>query len=220
MAKISSPIWHLETYCAIRYFSRRSDDAFELIDNDRSKGRLCLRYNDLFLKIVPKRHDRYFSFCNEMKQLARLRGLLWVPQIKGKIERSRYTVFAYQYYDMPNLHTLMKSQQLDIRARNKIAHQLNDLLDVMASHAVVHRDITPMNLLFDKSSGRLILIDFQWARHIDSEIGVSNRQEEKELRHCLSLAGGRYRIPGSPRSGYEHDQYSIGKIISELKANF
>jgi serine/threonine protein kinase len=220
MAKISKPVWWLETYCIERYFRRRSKCAFKCIHNSRSKGRLCLRYDHLFLKIVFKRHDRYFSFCNEMDRLVRLKRPVWAPRFRCRLERPRYTIFAYQFYEMPDLNTLMSSGKLSPKARHRIAVQLRFILDSMEKIGLMHRDITPANLLFDAASERLMLIDFQWARDLNEEIRVASPREHKMLAYCLSVAGGRYRKPGSASSGFEQDRYSVDKIIAELERPF
>lgn len=176
-----------------------------------------MRYNDLFLKIAVKRHGRYFSFQNEMDRLVKLRGQAWAPQFKRKIERHRYTIFIYRFYEIPDLKSLLETGQLSPDTRSVIVDQLHALLAALEQRGIVHRDITPANILFDTLSERVMLIDFQWARDVDNEIQVASPQEHKMLTYCLSVAGGRYRKPGDSRPGFEQDRFSVEKIIAELE---
>lgn len=229
MPKLSKPIWRLETHCIERHFKHRSRGAFQRIDNSRLKGRVCLRCNDLFLKIAIKRHGRYFSFQNEMDCILKLGEQVWAPRFRRKIEGHRFTIFVYQFYEMSDLKTLLKTRQLRLNTRKTIAGQLRSILSALEKKGIVHRDITPANILFDEVSERVMLIDFQWAREVDEEIQVGSPEEQKMLTYCLSVAGGRYRKPGKlsqpgdsnqpgdPPSGFELDRFSVGKIISELE---
>lgn len=217
MPKLSKPIWRLETRCIERYFKQRCRGEFQRIDNSRLKGRVCLRYKDLFLKVAIKRHGRYFSFRNEMDRLVQLNGEAWAPRFRRKIERRRYTIFVYQFYEMTDLKYLLKTGRLSSDTRGMIATQLRTLLVQLEKVGLIHRDITPENILYDEVSGRIMLIDFQWARDVDTEIQVTRPQDQKMLTYCLSVAGNRYRKPGGSAIGYELDRFSVGKIVSELE---
>lgn len=91
------------------------------------------------------------------------------------------------------------------------------ILDDLKRLNIVHRDITPSNLLFDKNNSKLILIDFEFATIGGKELNPDNKKSKQELdRVTKNNLGGKYRKPGDVFS-FESDKYSMDKIMRELK---
>ncbi len=147
-------------------------------------------------------------FENEARTIARLDH----PHIVTIFDVGR-TSTGQIYYTMPYL------PNGDLSARNlrdspeqvaNIVHALAEALGCAHDHGIVHRDVKPENVLFDKLD-RPLLADFG--------IAYSSAQHPRVTREGATLGSSGYMSPeqarGEPLDG-RSDLYSLGVVCYEL----
>ena len=98
-----------------------------------------------------------------------------------------------------------------------IEKQGRSILEQLSQLGIVHRDITPENVLFDIWKRHLVLIDFGFGTLNGKEVQTHSKEEKELLEHAVTYnLGGKYRKPNAEFS-YETDNYSFEKIIQELR---
>ena len=99
----------------------------------------------------------------------------------------------------------------------KIETQLGKILQELSELNLIHRDITPDNIMIDPKTKKIILIDFGYAIYQSEEIEVRTEEEKELLDFAVeNNLGGRHRKPGNNFS-HDSDRYSSNLIIEELK---
>lgn len=134
-----------------------------------------------------------------------------IPTLLAYFEQDGYLYLVQQFIEGQNL--LQEMRQNGAFSERQIREVLADVLPVLRfihRHQVIHRDITPMNILRRQSDDRLILIDFGIAKQINeaasgepgTRIGTEGYAPMEQFR------GGR-AFPAS-------DIYSLGATCLHL----
>jgi Nif-specific regulatory protein len=112
------------------------------------------------------------------------------------------------------VRSLIDAHRVDFGTFLKIASLLSQTVGDLHRHQIVHRDITPKNIIVNASEGKVRLIDFS----ISSRIGPENQQ----LGHSSVLQGTpAYMAPEQTGRmnravDYRADLYSLGVTFYEL----
>lgn len=150
-------------------------------------------------------------FNQEAVRLYELGEHAQIPTLLAYFEQDRYLYLVQQFIEGHNL--LQELKQKGPFSESRIRDLLNDLLPVLRfihQHQVIHRDITPMNILRRKSDDRLVLIDFGVAKQIN---------EETEPQPGTKIGTEGYSPIEQLRSGQAYpasDLYSIGATCIHL----
>lgn len=135
-----------------------------------------------------------------------------IPRIydHGYLYPFHYTIMDY----VPGVSVrqlLTAHRRLGIEQSQRIAHALAAVLDYIHTQGVIHRDITPSNLLIDRDTGRTALIDFGVAR----ELGTTSSTITPTT---IGTAG--YMAPEqvvAPQNAtYHSDLFSMGVVLFEV----
>ena len=124
-------------------------------------------------------------------------------------------------------------QETDLRTEDisRIAYQLLQAVDHCAQHKIIHRDITPQNIMFQDASPQspLRLIDFG-AGALDTEFMASLRSRGSDAKSQLSPLGRHTTFAGTPfynspemfqkRYTQKTDIFSIGVTLYVLSAGY
>jgi len=152
--------------------------------------------------------DLIKRFENEARTIARLHH----PHIVGIYEVGRASS-GHLYYTLPYLPNGDLSGRSDTQDQRRVIEILRCLAQALGyahQHGIVHRDVKPENVLFDKLD-RPLLADFgiALARHADVRV----------TREGATLGSTGYMSPeqarGQPLDG-RSDLYSLGVIAYEL----
>lgn len=150
-------------------------------------------------------------FNQEAVRLHELGEHQQIPTLLAYFEQDGYLYLVQQFVEGQNLLQEMRSS--GAFNERKIRDLLADILPVLRfihNHQVIHRDITPMNILRRKSDDRLILIDFGIAKQLNEttpgEIGT--RIGTEGYAPMEQFRGGR-AYPAS-------DLYSLGATCLHL----
>lgn len=160
------------------------------------------RVYDLGDRIVKQAQRRQISV--EIAAMKRLAGTGFVPELLGSSELG-----GYQHFEMERIngHRPEDARQLFREDAFRFVRQAVDILLALKKAGIVHRDISPSNLMVRSSlSGpQLVLLDFGWAV-------LHSGQRESEETWIPAGLGGIYRRP----TGDFSDTYSMGLVLKEM----
>lgn len=115
------------------------------------------------LKWLVKIYDKKKYAKRESENLNRLKKVPGIPRILavGFSEQLNYVILSqasgmdlFEYIE--NHHGVLSEEEVKI-----ITKQLLTTLKAMHSHNIIHKDIKPENIIYDKSSKMVTLIDFE-----------------------------------------------------------
>ncbi len=112
-------------------------------------------------------------FTQEAVRLDELAAHPQIPNLLAYFEQDGFLYLVQQFVEGQSL--LQEMRQAGAFNERQIRDVLADVLPVLRfihKHQVIHRDITPTNILRRKADDRLILIDFGVAKQIDEEAGA------------------------------------------------
>ena len=109
------------------------------------------------------------------------------------------------YFTMDLLHPLPENPSM--REVRKILGDVLDGLDFLHSHGVIHRDVTPSNVLLD-DAGHAVLTDLGIAHVGNVELSA---RVQSAAAHNLTLADGRASALGTPGFGAP-EQFAGGEV--------
>jgi serine/threonine protein kinase len=149
-------------------------------------------------------------FIQEAVRLHELGEHPQIPTLLAYFEQDQYLYLVQQFIEGQNL--LQCAKQEGPFDERKIRDLLSDLLPVLRfvhNKQVIHRDITPMNIL-RRPDGRLVLIDFGVAKQVNAEAAAEpgTRIGTEGYAPMEQFRGGR-AFPAS-------DLYSLGATCIHL----
>jgi len=134
-----------------------------------------------------------------------------IPRLLAYFEQDNFLYLVQQFIEGQSL--LQEMRQNGAFNERQIRDILADLLPVLRfihGHQVIHRDITPANILRQKSNDRLILIDFGVAKQIgESTAGETGTRIGTEGYAPIEQFRGGRAYPAS-------DLYSLGATCLHL----
>ncbi len=165
------------------------------------------------LKVI---HDATGASVDRLLRASRIWLDLHHPNLQRILEVDPGDVSAAAYVateliEGVDLHTLLARRQLDLAQQIDIALQLCDALDYLHDRGIVHREVTPRNIVVTESPLRVTLLDSGLAR--PSAIDGPN----------LTVTGvviGDFQYMAPEQTAGRHDQrsdiYSVGVVLYEM----
>jgi WD40 repeat protein len=134
-----------------------------------------------------------------------------IPTLLAYFEQDKYLYLVQQFVEGQNLSQQLRKQGAFTEAQ--IREVLNDLLPVLKfvhEHQVIHRDITPVNILRRQADNHLVLIDFGVAKQLTAAVAAEpgTRIGTEGYSPLEQFRGGR-AYPAS-------DLYSLGATCLNL----
>jgi eukaryotic-like serine/threonine-protein kinase len=177
---------------------------YRVRDKDRAEERA--------LKLLAKKLAEHEELIARYRQEARVAGELRHPgliTVHGFGEHQGRPYIVMEYRDAPTLDRRLRPGALPPEEARAILAQLADALAVVHAHGVVHRDLKPKNILYDKD-GRATIIDFGLARLVGSSLTRSG-VIMGALGYCAPE-----QITMSHRVDHRADLFALGVLFYRL----
>jgi len=166
------------------------------------------------LKVLHKVYQEDDNFSARFEREGRMVARLEHPNIVPVYDFAEYEgnpFLVMKLIEGETLKTLLKKSELPIDAIVAIVESVGDALHYAHQQNVLHRDVKPSNIMFDKS-GMIYLTDFGLARMVISD--------EPTLSQDMLLGTPQYISPEQARGDesidHRADLYSFGVVIYEM----
>ncbi len=158
---------NLERYVAIKEYCPR-----EFASRSSEDGMTIRPFNDEESQLVFEREKE--KYIEEARRLAKFYDLPGVVSVLDFFNDYGTAYLVMDYIDGETLSQYMKRNQgpMSVRMTLRLMKPVMESLAVMHKAGIVHRDISPDNIMINKSLDKVFLIDFGTARSTDIE---SNR---------------------------------------------
>jgi WD40 repeat protein/tRNA A-37 threonylcarbamoyl transferase component Bud32 len=181
------------------------------LDEDRLKSRCVIKQFSPQVQGTKSLEKAVRLFNQEAVRLHELGEHTQIPTLLAYFEQDGYLYLVQQFIEGQSLLQEMKQQ--GAFNERQIRDVLADVLPVLRfvhRHQVIHRDITPMNILRRQADDRLMLIDFGVAKQIREETAgeVGTRIGTEGYAPMEQFRGGK-AFPAS-------DLYSLGATCLHL----
>jgi WD40 repeat protein/tRNA A-37 threonylcarbamoyl transferase component Bud32 len=139
-------------------------------DEDRLSSRCVIKQFSPRVQGTKALQKAVQLFNQEAVRLHELGEHPQIPTLLAYFEQDRSLYLVQQFVEGQNLAQQLRKQ--GAFHEQQVREVLQDLLPVLQfvhSHQVIHRDITPMNILRRQLDNRLVLIDFGVAKQVTAE---------------------------------------------------
>lgn len=135
----------------------------------------------------------------------------FIPSLSSYCAFGPFPFVATRYISGITIERLLHDEKMSDHQKRNLLKQMLRVLSTLQAHRIVHRDVRPANLLFEKSKnypqGKLYLIDYSFAIKLSPEplleLPIMNTK-----RHLLKKMGGSFK----PHLYQWDDAYSFQKI--------
>jgi serine/threonine protein kinase len=142
------------------------------VDEDRLKSRCVIK--QFAPQVQGKSLDKAIQLFNqEAVRLDELGEHAQIPTLLAYFEQGGYLYLVQQFIEGQSL--LQQMRQQGAFSERQIREVLSDVLPILRfihKNQVIHRDMTPANILRRQSDDRIVLIDFGVAKQLDADAGV------------------------------------------------
>nr|RNJ70431.1 MAG: hypothetical protein EDM05_04695 [Leptolyngbya sp. IPPAS B-1204] len=181
------------------------------LDEDRLKSRCVIKQFSPQVQGTKSLEKAVRLFNQEAVRLHELGEHTQIPALLAYFEQDGYLYLVQQFIEGQSL--LQEMKQHGAFNERQIRDVLADVLPILRfvhRHQVIHRDITPMNILRRQTDDRLMLIDFGVAKQIREEAAgeVGTRIGTEGYAPMEQFRGGK-AYPAS-------DLYSLGATCLHL----
>lgn len=180
------------------------------LDEDRLNSRCVIKQFSPQIQGTKSLEKAVRLFNQEAVRLHELGEHSQIPALLAYFEQDNYLYLVQQFIEGQSL--LQEMKQNGAFNERQIRDVLADILPVLRfvhRHQVIHRDITPMNILRRQADDRLMLIDFGVAKQLSEEAGeLGTRIGTEGYAPMEQFRGGR-AYPAS-------DLYSLGATCLHL----
>ncbi|HHP7243647.1 MAG TPA: protein kinase domain-containing protein [Elainellaceae cyanobacterium] len=181
------------------------------LDQDRLSARCVIKQFSPYIQGTKSMEKAIHLFNQEAVRLYELGEHPQIPTLLAYFEHEKNLYLVQQFIEGHNL--LQEMHRQGAFSEQKIRDILLDILPILSfihQHQVIHRDITPTNILRRKIDGQLMLIDFGVAKQLNASLPTQagTRIGTEGYSPLEQFRGGR-AFPAS-------DVYSIGATCIHL----
>jgi WD40 repeat protein len=181
------------------------------VDEDRLNARCVIKQFSPQVQGTKSLDKAIRLFNQEAVRLHELGEHPQIPTLLAYFEQDKYLYLVQQFVEGQNLSQQLRHQ--GAFTEHQVRDVLNDLLPVLKfvhEHQVIHRDITPVNILRRQTDNRLVLIDFGVAKQLTAAVAAEpgTRIGTEGYSPLEQFRGGR-AYPAS-------DLYSLGATCVNL----
>ncbi|MFD1885956.1 diguanylate cyclase [Paenibacillus wenxiniae] len=204
-------IWKDQKYTVIEEIADHGNKAIYRCINNLSGERVIA-------KVLGAKVSTYESIMRIKKEYKLLSELS--PTISGIIrpiqleERGGYMILTLEDISGDSLKSIMKQQHLDTQTVLQLAIKLTDIIGSIHDRQIIHKDIKPANLIWNRETDELRLIDFDLSVRWSNEKldYVATGVMEGSLGYISPEQTGRI----NRTIDYRSDFYSLGVTLYEM----
>lgn len=181
------------------------------LDGDRLNSQCVIKQFSPQVQGTKSLEKAVQLFNQEAVRLHELGEHAQIPALLAYFEQDSYLYLVQQFIEGQSLLQEMKQQgPFSERQVRDVFADVLPILRFVHRHQVIHRDITPMNILRRQSDGRLMLIDFGVAKQINEDpAGLAGTRIGTEGYAPMEQFRGGKAYPAS-------DLYSLGATCLHL----
>ena len=140
-------------------------------DKDRLNAKCVVKQFSPQVRSSTAMHKAVRLFNQEAMRLHELGEHPQIPTLLAYFEQENYLYLVQQYIEGHSLaQELVRNGPLNEAQIRLILLDLLPLLQFVHDNQIIHRDITPTNILRRKSDGRMVLIDFGVAKQLNMQV--------------------------------------------------
>ena len=141
-------------------------------------------------------------------------GIVNTPAAIEIMDTGQSIVIVMEYFDCPSLKVVASEMPLTLQETVAVFTKLSKTISILHGRGVTHLDINPKNILYDRKTGEVILIDFGSA--IDIPLHLVQRTPTEYIVGTFNYMSpeqtGRINRP----IDYRSDFYSFGVSMYEI----
>ncbi|TAG38632.1 MAG: serine/threonine protein kinase [Cytophagia bacterium] len=174
----------------------------------------CTREKTVSKEIKPQFDNEKYTefkqnFLQEARTLYKLDKVKGIVKIIDIFDENNTSYFVMDYIEGYSLKELVsKKTKLSIEEAINYAEQLLNTLQQVHQYNILHRDIKPDNILIDKNTDTICLIDFGIAREYMTDKTITNTQ----IMYTPGYAPPEQAVQNAKRGTYS-DLYSVGAVL-------
>lgn len=145
-------------------------------------------------------------FDNEAVVLEKLDNHPQIPKLLATFEENGEVYLVEEYIAGQNLEEEVKVNKFKEEAALQLLEDVLNILDYVHRKQVIHRDVSPRNLIRDKNNNRFVLVDFGSIKEIP-------KSAENQPVFTRVIGTAAYMAPEQYNSQpcYSSDLYSLGR---------
>lgn len=163
---------------------------------------------------ITKERRRLRAFLTEAAHLVRLDHPN-IAQIVGIESHPKLGYILFRLYDM-DLRNLLHTKRLEPQEMVKYAYDIVAGVAYMHSRNVIHLDLKPANILYDKEQDRLVIADLGLSESLFCVTGDNPTTRIIGTRVYRAPEIMLFRYMEHPTHGTATDVWSVGLILMEL----
>ncbi|QWU14527.1 PAS domain S-box-containing protein/diguanylate cyclase (GGDEF) domain-containing protein [Paenibacillus sophorae] len=190
-------------------------------DNDRKSVYRCrdtVSQDTVILKVLKSEftgHEEVMRFKQEYKMLRELSGCVEgvIKPLKLE-ERNGFFIMVLEDIQGRSLKRIMADDKPDQETLVRLVIKIVDIIGAIHEHHIIHKDIKPSNIVWDREKDVVQVIDF--------DLAVKLPKEKREFQNSGVLEGSLLYV--SPEQtgrmnrniDYRTDFYSLGVVLYEM----
>lgn len=204
-------IWKDQKYTVIEEIADNGSKAiYRCIDN--------LSGQTVIAKVLGAKASTYEAVMRikkEYKMLSELKGV-----VEGVIrpiqleERGGFFVLTLEDIDGQSLRNIIRDEQLELSTILRLAIKIVDIVGRIHEQQIIHKDLKPANLIWNRQSDQIQIIDF------DLSVRLTNEKQEFQnaglMEGTLSYISPEQTGRINRNIDYRSDFYSLGVVLYEM----
>lgn len=170
--------------------------------------------NLVYIKQLQSRYLVEKRFNNEIHTLKLLNENSHIPKLLNSFCENEQLFLIQEFIEGISLQDIITNKVMKEKEAITLLHHLLNILLFIHNHNIIHRNITPFNILRKKENKEIILLNFSCVKEIiNQSLNFDNPESQNFYTQVIGTAA--YMPPeqynGTPK--FNSDIYALGKTI-------